>query len=329
MAGVNVLALLGQFKHSRIANEQTEILSAKLAEGGVLYKKQVFFNFLADIPRIFSIFIPVWLLIKHIDDFNDIDNCDVIVVSGKNMIRYAKHIRKTSFPNAKIVQIGKTYHRLQKQDILLRQYTSRFIPHYTNTIVYNGLISKEVNKEIANAECNKFIKIREIFKGNVISVFIDGKRYTYNLTKSEIEEFAKNISIISNNMKKPLLIYADKNVNKNTISLLKENLDCSYYFYSKRDNPYNNPKVAFIAWGSSYILIGNSINNQSEIISQNKPTYVYTTSLNTNRYLRFIEKVKEIGSIKIIDNKTEILEDYVPQKMNEIDKITEQIKKML
>ena len=329
MAGLSVLALFGQLKHSRVDNEQVEVLSNELSKGGVLYKKQVYFNALANIPKFLSMFIPVWLLVKHIDDFRDVENCDVIVVSGKKMIRYAKHIRRCSFPNAKVVQIGKSYYPLNNKDILLKQYTSRsFIPH-KSVIEYNGLLCNPIDKELAEYESNKFIKIKNIFKCDLLGVFIDGRRFTYSVTKSEIEEFAKTINVISNNMKKPLLIYADKYVSKNAISLLKEKLDCSYYFYSKNDNPNNNPKVAFLSWCSGFILIGNSINNQSEIISQNKPTYIYTTSLNTNRYLRFVEKLEDIGCIKILNNKSEILEDYTPNRMNDLEKIAQNIKELL
>ena len=82
MSGLKVLALLGQLKHSRVDNNQTMIIAKELSKNGILYKKEVFFNILINLPSFMLAVIPVWMLIKRMDDFKEINECDAIVVSG-------------------------------------------------------------------------------------------------------------------------------------------------------------------------------------------------------------------------------------------------------
>ena len=326
---MKVLVLLGQMKHSRVDNTQATIIAEELAKGGTLYKKEVYFNMFIRLPNIILSFLPVWLLIKHIDDFKDIEDCDAIVVSGKKMIRYAKHLRKYAFPEAKIVQIGNTNCPLRKTDILLKQATSKRVWPRKLNIDVNGLICDEVDAEIAKTETEKFKKIKSYLKGEFIGVFISGKSFMFDLNSNDAIEFAKTISRISYLMKMPLLVFADKNVNKSIVNLIKENLDCSYYFYSKKENPDENPKVAFMSWASFYVLLGNSINDHSEYLSQGKPTYVFKCKNNTKKYVDFIDYAISNGCCAELTSGSENLTYYAPKKLNNIVAIVNEIKKMM
>jgi len=329
VSGLRVLALFGQMKHCRSDNEQTRIIATELANGGTLYKKEIFFNIFIRLPYFILSIIPVWLLIKHVDDFKDIEDCDVIVVSGKKMIKFAKHIRHYMFPNTKIVQIGNPVCAIRKNDILIRQETSRFIYTGKNTIKVNGLLCDKIDDTIYQENSEKFSKIKETLSGDFIGVFIGGDRYRYKFTVYNATAFAKLISKIAHNMQMSLLIAIDGKLNKETINALKQNLDCSYYFFEKQKNT-ESPKIAFMNWSKYYILHGNIINDQSEYIAQGKPTYVYLTKENRKRYLHFIEVAVKNGSIRILsDDSEEVLKDFVPTKMNDIKNISEQIKSML
>ena len=328
MKGLKVLAIFGQLKNSRVANEQTSIVAEELSKNGTLYKKEVFFNIFINLPVFILSIIPIWLLIKRMDDFKDIQNCDVIVVSGKKMIRFARHLRHHMFPNAKIVQIGNPLCKIRKSDILIRQETSKFIFTGKNVIKVNGLLCKQVSNDIADEEMRKFDKIRNMLKGEFISVFIGGERYNYKISTNDAEEFGKIVSKISHNMKMPLLIATDGRIKSDVIDVLKRNLDCSYYFYEKNKQT-ESPKVAFMCFSKYYILFGNNINDQSEYIAQEKPTYVYLNNKNNKRYLQFINVAVNKNSIKILTKDNESLDDFVPKKMNDLQFIANQVENML
>lgn len=332
VGGLKVLALFGQLKHSRVDNEQTEILASELSKnGGILYRKEVFFNVLINLPYFMLCIIPVWLLIKHIDDFKDIDECDVIVVSGKKMIRFARHLRHYMFPDVKIVQIGNPVCKIRQNDILIRQETSRFIYTGKNTIKVNGLLCGKINDSICEEQCIKFNKIKLALGGNnFIGVFVGGNQFGYKLTVANAIKLGNILNKISSNMNMPLLIATDGKVNTDSVVALKESLTgCKYYFYDKQKNNIESPKVAFMSWAKYYILCGNMINDQSEYISQQKPTYVYLTSGNKKRYLYFVVNALKRGCIKLVSEDTEVLEDFSPSVMNDLNKISEYIKELL
>ncbi len=326
---MKVLVLLGQLKHSRVDNAQATIIAEELARGGELYKKEVYFNMFIRLPNFLLTFLPVWLLVKHIDDFKDVEDCDAIVVSGKKMIRYAKHLRKFAFPNARIVQIGNTHCPLAKTDILLKQATSKRVWPQKLKIDVNGLICNELDEKVALAETDRFKKIKSYLKGEFIGVFINGKSLMFDFLQDDVIAFAKTISRISYLMKMPLLIFSEKNVNKLAVKLIKENLDCSYYFYDKRENPDENPKVAFMYWSSYYVLIGNSINDHSEYLSQGKPSYVFLCKNNTKKYKDFINYAINNGSCVELNTENDKLTYYEPKKLNDIKCIVGEIKKMV
>lgn len=325
---MKVLALFGQLKHNRVDNEQTRILSNALARDGKLYKREVFFNLLINLPNIILSILPIWLCVKHIDDFKDIDDCDIIVASGKKMIRYAKHLRKNAFPNAKIVQIGNPYCSIGKNDVLLRQNTSKFIFSCKNTITCRGLLCEKVSKEVADEECKKYEKIKQALNGDFIAVFIGGNKY-FNMSQYEAKQFAMQIDKISNSMQMPLLIVADTRVSKRIIEIIKNNLQCSYYFYSKANNPKDSPKVAFMLFAGYYIVADNSINDVSEYTSQGKPTYIFFSSKNSKRYRQFCEQLFSNMVAKCLVGDMEKLEYFVPNKLNDIEKIVNQIKEIV
>ncbi len=330
MSGLKVLALFGQLKHSRIDNEQTEVLALELSKnGGVLYRKKIFFNIFINLPSFILFVIPIWLLIKYMDDFRDIDECDVIVVSGKKMVRFARHIRHYMFPDVKIVQIGNPMCKIRKNDILIRQETSKFIYNGKNTIKVNGLICKKITEELGEEQSLKFDEIKKVLKGSFIGVFLGKNEYSYKLTVMNAIKFANTISKISNNMKMPLLIATDGKIDASSINSFKNNLNCSYYFYKKQKDNYRNPKVAFMYWAKYYVLCGNSINDHSEYIAQKKPTYVYLTQNNRKRYLRFINIAISKNSVRVLEDDMEELEDFEPNNMNDLQKISEQIKALL
>ena len=328
MSGLKVLALLGQLKHSRVDNNQTMIIAKELSKDGILYKKEVFFNILINLPSFMLSVIPVWMLIKRMDDFKEINECDAIVVSGKKMIRFARHIRHYMFPNTKIIQIRSPFCKIRQNDILIREATSKYVFTQKNTITINGLLCDKIDNEVADAESKKFDKIKQIFNGDYIGVFIGQDRTGHRFDPYSAEKFAKIISKIAYNMKMNLLICVDGKISKNSLEVFKKNLDCSYYFYEK-DKQVDSPKVAFMHWAKYFIMCGTNINEQSEYMAQMKPNYVYLTPISKKRYMQFISIAFSKGSARQLTDVMETLDDYQPTSMNDIAQVVESIKKML
>ena len=191
-----------------------------------------------------------------------------------------------------------------------------------------GLLCEKVSKAVADEECKKYDKIKQALNGDFIAVFIGGNKY-FHMSKYDAMQFAIQIDKISNSMQMPLLIVADTRVSKKVIEIIKNNLQCSYYFYSKANNPKDSPKVAFMSFASYYIVADNSINDLSEYTSQDKPTYIFFNSKNSKRYRQFCEQLFSNDVAKCLFSDMEKLEYFTPNKLNNIDEIVNQIKEIV
>lgn len=327
MAGLHVIALLGYHQHSRIDNAQTLLIAEKLAKGGKLYQKSIYWNILINLPRFVLFFVPVWLLVKHNDGFTDIEQCDVIVTCGRKMVRYARHLKKYCCPDAKIVQIGNPYCDLKGVDVLLRPKHGRNLVPFKNVIRYRGYLCDPVNKEVAQEVEDKFLNIKNALQAPYISVFVGGNTARYKMTPEIAEKFCKQINDISHNMNMPLLICVDERVYDKTVEAMKKQLDCSYYFYCKKYN-VESPKVAFMEWGSFYILIGNSIVDQSELILQGKPTYVYYAGSHGGKYKKFYNGIIEDCCARSLTETDDALAEFKPVPLNDMNAIIDNILKL-
>lgn len=321
---MDVIAILGQFKHSRRDNEQAITLAKHLSKGGVLYKKSVYFNVFINLPSFILFFIPVWLLIKHNDGFTDVEHCDAIVVCGRKMIRYAKHIQKHAFTNAKIIQIGDPRYAV-KPDVVLKPEHGKIFCFCKKIIKYRGHFCDKIDSETLKQEHQRFIHIKNALKGPFIGVFIGERKYSFKMSQQYIEEFAETMNNISRNMNMPLLIVTRENTPKNVSKIMKEKLDCSYYFYNYNSNPENNPKVAFMDFADIYVAFSGSIVKQCELIAQGKPTYIYQNGSTSKKYTNFLNSLVDDGCVRIVDKNTESLEEFKPKPLHDFDSLCGQI----
>ena len=325
---MDVIAILGQFKHSRRDNEQTITLAKHLAGDGKLYEKSVYYNMFINLPSFILFFIPVWLLIKHNDGFTDVEHCDAIVVSGRKMIRYARHIKKTAITKSKIIQSGDPRYAV-KPDVVLKPEHGRLFCFCKNVIRYRGHFCDKIDKETLQEDAEHFANIKNALKGPFIGVFIGEKKYSFKMSQQYIEDFAKTINKISHNMNMPLLIHTRENTPKNLAQIMKDNLDCSYYFYDYRANPDNNPKVAFMEFADIYVLFSGSIVKQCEIIAQGKPTFIFQNGSTSKKYTNFLNSLIDDKCVKIFDKTTESLENFEPKPLHNFADICEKIEKVV
>ena len=105
---------------------------------------------------------------------------------------------------------------------------------------------------------------------------------------------------------------------------MKKQLDCSYYFYCKKYND-KSPKVAFMEQGSHYILIGHSIVDQSELMLQGKPTYVYYAGYHGGKYRKFYNGIMEDGCARPLTEPENVLTEFNPVPLNDMNAIIDDI----
>ncbi|MEN9782178.1 MAG: hypothetical protein RL208_328 [Pseudomonadota bacterium] len=319
---LDVIALL---TNSNSNNVQTTTIAKALTRGGNLYQRNVYFNSIANLPSFLTALFPVWLTINKNDGFNDINHCDIIVTCGRRSVRYAKHIRKHLFKNAKIVQILKPGSLISSNDVVLLPAHDKSILKSSNIIRFNGAICEKIDDEILTKTAENFSNIKEMLRGPFIGVFVGGTSKHFKFTKSLAEEFARRVNVVSKNMKMPLLISTSRRTPVDVIEIIKANLDCEYYLYNYNENPKNNPYYAFIKWSEFNIVTGDSISMISELHSAERPLYVFINGIDSRKYHIFHNYIVSNDMARTLAIDTQELEKFPFKPLNNIQELASKI----
>ena len=301
-----------------------------------IYKRSVFFNILSVLPNFLLLFVPVWLTIKKNDGFNEVEDCDIIITCGRRSYNYAKHLKHSFFNTAKIIQILKPEHLFTKDiDVMLLPEHDKCFFKHKHLIRYRGSLCDKISDEKLTIEMNKFPQIKEMFANQkLIFVTIGGSSKHFHFSESLAEEFTRRINLISKNMNMPLLISTSRRTSEKIVNIIKDNLDCSYYFYnynqSINDNKNNlNPYEAFIGYSEFNIATGDSISMMSELLASEKPLYIFTEGIKSKKYHTFHNYLIKNQSAKELRRDVEKLESFKPIAINNLDEISELILKKL
>jgi mitochondrial fission protein ELM1 len=321
---LNILALLGERKSD---NNQIMAIASMLANGGVVYKKKVFFNFLIKLPNILSFLLPVWLTIKKSDNFTDIERCDVIVTCGRRSIRYAKHL-KQNFTGAKLIQILHPEHSLKDIDLVLypehdEKYTKE---SKKKLLTFKGAIINNFEQQEVESSVNFYKEKIENLKSPLISVFVGGSSRHFHFKKELIAEFTRRLNEVAKQMNATLLITTSRRTDKDFVRYVKKNLFCDFFLfdYSDKRNQHN-PFFAFLYYGDYLISTGDSISMISELLSAEKPLYIYLDGIKSKKYNNFHNTAIQDGMCKEFSRNIKFLEKFNTKKLNNLEEISEKI----
>jgi mitochondrial fission protein ELM1 len=91
-------------------------------------------------------------------------------------------------------------------------------------------------------------------------------------------------------------------------------------------NKWPNPYFAALKAADFIIATGDSIAMCSEICCLKKPVYIFNPpQICSAKHLKFHQNLFEQNFTKKLDEKTEILENYSPQKLDETSRIAKLI----
>jgi mitochondrial fission protein ELM1 len=326
MKKLSVLALLTNRKSNNV--QITSVANALSGERD-FYKKHIYFNSIIKLPNFLLSLFPVWLTVNKNDGFNDIENCDVIVTCGRRSARYAKHIKNKIFKNAKIVQILKPDYFTKGIDLIMLPEHDRSFLKKKNIIRFKGALCEQISQNVLQEEAAKFSKINNMFKGPFIGVYIGGSSRHFHFSPALIEEFARRINQVAKDA--CLLITTSRRTDSQVVKILKEHLTCSYYLYDykNKDQESGNPYHAFMHLANFNIVTGDSISMISEILSTGKPLYIFTEGIKSRKYQLFHNDLIIRECAKELKRDTLALEDFKPHPLNDLEKISNDIVKML
>ncbi len=312
-------------------NNQTLSLanSIKKLTNGVVFEKQLRFNGLIKLPNFILKFVPTWITITKVDNFHDIDSCDIIITCGRRSGKFVRNLKRSSFPEAKIIQILKPNLFTKHVDLTLlpshdklSNSNSKKVIHYHGSLICPTHLSERMHNNKAFLE-----DLKEEFdiKEKFIGVCIGGRSRNFKFSNTYAIKLAQKLNDISNVNNLPLVITTSRRTPKSVISILEKNLDCKYAFYNYNlKNGEKNPYGAILTEAEFLISTGESISMISEIITFKKPLYIVADEVKGKKYKLFHKIITENGHAKILpyDNK---LQHFEVNLLNNIDDIASSV----
>lgn len=314
---ISVLAVLTDRKSN---NTQILSLAKAITKDENIHRRTVFFNNLVKMPNFLLSIIPVWLTLKKNEEVYDIDHCDILITCGRRSVRYARHLKKYKFKNAKIVQIMNPDFLSYGIDLLLLPEHDRSYISHKNIIRFRGSLISDLENQLL-PDSKEYVKsIEQSLKPPYISVVIGGNSKNFKFQGEMIEEFMRRVNLVAKNMNATLLITNSPRTSKHITDLIKKNLHDRAIFYdyhTLEKNPYH----IFLNIADYNIVTGDSISMVSELISTGKPTYVFTDGIKSRKYNHFHNSIILNNSVRELRRDLLKLENFRPNKINDLDAI--------
>lgn len=314
-------------------NNQIISLSNSIANltGGSVFEKHVRFNSLINLPNFILKFIPTWMTITKVDNFHDLDYCDLIISCGRRSSKFVKNLKNSSYPEAKIIQILKPNLFAKHVDLTLLpthdkqlygKRNSKKIIHYHGALICPKHLSGKINSDKSALD---EIKKQSKIEGSFIGVCIGGRSKNFKFSNTYAIKLAQKLNDISNTNKLPLVITTSRRTPKSAIEILNKNLDCKYALYDyNENNGAQNPYGAILHESEFLISTGESISMISEVITFKKPLYIISDEIKGRKYKTFHKIVTENGHARILPYNNK-LEHFEVNILNNVDDIASSV----
>ncbi|MDA0902391.1 MAG: ELM1/GtrOC1 family putative glycosyltransferase, partial [Proteobacteria bacterium] len=178
-----------------------------------------------------------------------------------------------------------------------------------------------VDGGLLEKEYQKFSDDLEGFNSPKIALLVGGSSKEGQFDVQIAKQLAKTASQITNNMKGNLLVTTSRRTGLEVTKQLKNNLDCSNFFFEWQEGK-TNPYFAFLHIADYIITTGDSMSMCSESCSTGKPVYIFNPAqICSKKHLRFHESLFSNSYAKRLDSKITILENSFAKKLDETSRI--------
>lgn len=192
-----------------------------------------------------------------------------------------------------------------------------------NIIRITGSLTR-VNNEVLIKEYQKFANLFENISSPKIALLVGGSSRKGRFTHEIAVNLGEVVSKITSTMNAHLLVLNSRRTGDEITEILDQNLNCSKHFFKlpKNNNNWKNPYFAVLQAADFIVATGDSIAMCSEVCSLGKPVYIFNPPvLCPPKHLKFHESLFTKGYAKRLDEKTAVLENFAPQKLDETKRV--------
>ncbi|MCE3255880.1 MAG: hypothetical protein K0R25_1374 [Rickettsiaceae bacterium] len=199
----------------------------------------------------------------------------------------------------------------------------------SNVIRINGALTK-ISSDILETEYKKFASQLDKISSPKITLLVGGSSKKGNFDERIAKDLGGMVSKITNKMSGNLLVLNSRRTGDEITEILDQSLNCQKIFFKWQSKDWQNPYFAALAAADFVIATGDSISMCSEICSIGKPVYIFNPpQICSEKHLKFHEDLFSGGFARKLDEKTEMLENYHPKKLDETMRVAGLIANLL
>ncbi len=187
-----------------------------------------------------------------------------------------------------------------------------------------------IDDQLLYDEYQKFASELDKISSPKIALLVGGSSKKGKFDAQIAQDLGKLVSKIANNMKANLLILNSRRTGEEITEILDKNLRCqtpqTKSFFKWKNANWENPYLAVLKVADFIIATGDSISICSEICSLGKPIYIFNPEkICAKKHLQFHQDLFDQNFAKKIEPTTQKLENYLPNKLNETNRIAKEI----
>ncbi len=187
-----------------------------------------------------------------------------------------------------------------------------------------------VNEKLLDEQYQKFATQLDKINSPKIALLVGGSSKKGKFDAKIAQDLSKVVGRIVNNMKANLLILNSRRTGDKITEIIDQNL---YFptpqikiFFKWQAQDWKNPYLAVLKAADFIIATGDSISMCSEICSLGKPVYIFNPEkICSKKHLRFHQNLFDQEFAKKLEPTADKLENYLPQKLDETNRIAEEI----
>lgn len=312
----------------RASNYNQAIALAEIIDADYVVKDVIFNHTLCKLPNIvLQLISPLHINKDYLRELCNTQSQPpkVIISAGRRTSLLAIYLKKQFNYIPNIIQIMNPDISFKHFDIVIMPQHDNIHQIAHNIVRITGALNN-IPKRIEHLDRKLHYANQTIDK--FIAVIIGGDTKNYTFSHKATEELTVMLQGLTNRHNLPLFF----SFSRRTSKLMKENIRKNFPFPNIIYDPLEsdtaiNPYIYMIANAEFIICTSDSISMCSEIASSGKPIYIYIPEdFALKKHTFFIGQLLDIGIARRLDARTNLLEIYSYEPLDEAKKIIGVIK---
>ena len=194
-------------------------------------------------------------------------------------------------------------------------------PYPKNLILSVGALTK-IEKNFEQKNHQEFLNQLQNLPKPIIALLIGGSSKKTKFFLKSAEEFINQALLIQKNMNATLIIANSRRTDFEINNFIKKITEKNFIFCDYNEVKNNNPFNSIINFSDFFIISGDSVSMISECCSTGKSVFIFNDGkISSKKHQKFHKILIEKNYAKFFDKNYQELNNFNPQKLQEVKRI--------